>query len=275
MSLRFVCKCLLMWMCTLLHGSVFSQEAEVNCSQNPTQRLFKNENLQAIIIHPEGKKILLLDGGIDDNAEERVRVALERNAPLDEVWFNSPGGSSQAGIDIAYLLRGYGVITRVPAGNWCISACTSAFLGGVIRNVDEGGFYAIHSFTGLHDKDLVRIAECNAKLLKIPDRILVDQGFESVADEQQAGAISQLCKIPPSELKEIKIASFKTGESVITLLLRKFEQKGAQLANIQADFMLRMGVSRKLLTLKFKQAASGYRCLTQQELRSFNVTNAY
>ena len=66
-------------------------------------------------------------------------------------------------------------------------------------------------------------------------------------------------------------------------LISDIEQSSAQLASDDNDFLIRMGVSRKLLTeIMYKQKAaagkgpdrSTRRCLTQAELTRYGVTNA-
>ena len=65
-------------------------------------------------------------------------------------------------------------------------------------------------------------------------------------------------------------------------MIGDIEQSSALLASDDNDFLIRMGVSRKLLTevmYQQKSVASGNdqstrRCLTQAEVRAYNVVNA-
>src|SRR5262249_680969 len=92
-------------------------------------------------------RVLLASGGIDDDAADRLSRALQTNAPVNEVWFNSPGGNSFVGVQMGDILRKNMVTTRVKAGSGCASACSTAFLGGVMRKVEPGAAYGVHMFT--------------------------------------------------------------------------------------------------------------------------------
>lgn len=94
-----------------------------------------------------GVRVLIAGGGIEARESQRLRAALDASGGVAEVWLTSPGGDSREGIRMADVLREYGLITRVPAGYACISACTSAFLGGAMRYVDFGAAYGVHMFT--------------------------------------------------------------------------------------------------------------------------------
>jgi hypothetical protein len=71
------------------------------------------------------------------------------------------------------------------------------------------------------------------------------------------------------------------GEDSTVGLIGEVEQQSALLASEDNDFLIRMGLSRDLLTqVMYRQSAVGEgqdrstrRCLTQQELRRYNVVN--
>lgn len=71
------------------------------------------------------------------------------------------------------------------------------------------------------------------------------------------------------------------GEDNTVSLIGEIEQQSALLASEDNDFLIRMGVSRALLTeVMYRQSAvqdasnrSTRRCLTQQEVRRYNVVN--
>ena len=65
-------------------------------------------------------------------------------------------------------------------------------------------------------------------------------------------------------------------------LIGEIEQDSALLASEDNDFLIRMGVSRKLLTEVMYQTSAVYsgngatrRCLTQEEVRRYNVVNQW
>lgn len=80
------------------------------------------------------------------------------NGRFDEVWLFSGGGNLNEGIRMGNTLRTNGIAVRVPNGTRlrkagriparpmrCVSACTVTFMGGVLRFVDSGATYEVHS----------------------------------------------------------------------------------------------------------------------------------
>lgn len=94
-----------------------------------------------------GERILFANGAIDENANENLKAALGRHGPVAEVWLNSPGGNSRIGVQMGHTLRAAGVITMVKAGHGCASACSTAFLGGMLRKVEPGAVYGVHMYS--------------------------------------------------------------------------------------------------------------------------------
>ncbi|MET0362530.1 MAG: hypothetical protein ABW048_12365 [Sphingobium sp.] len=183
----------------------------------------------------DGQTVLIADGAIDNALLPRLTQALAKQPDIAELWIRSPGGLAEVGNAAGLLIRKRypGLVTRIPAGWACFSACNFVFMGGNIRIVDKGGLFMVHMFTHVGDRAAVK------------DEIRQD------AD----GAVDMIADI---------------------------EQSSAMLASQDNDFLIRMGVSRKLLTdvmYQQKAVASGgdqstRRCLTQQELRDYNVVNA-
>ena len=181
-----------------------------------------------------GQRILRAEGEIDEDVAGRLEQALNENAPIDEIWFRSPGGDARAGNEAGKLIRKHSIPTRIPAGWACFSACNFMFMGGPIRFVDQGGLFIVHMFTHVGDKEAVR---------------------------------SELAK----------------GTDQAIGLIGEVEQDSALLASEDNDFLIRMGVSRKLLTeVMYQQKAvsvaaedrSTRRCLTVAEAKKYNVANA-
>lgn len=183
----------------------------------------------------DGQTVLVADGAIDNGLLPRLSQALAADPDIAELWLRSPGGSAEVGNAAGLLIRKRypGLVTRVPAGWACFSACNFVFMGGNIRMVDKGGLFMVHMFT------------------HVADRATVKDEIKQDAD----GAVDMIADI---------------------------EQSSAILASQDNDFLIRMGVSRKLLTdvmYQQKAVASGEdqstrRCLTQKELRDYNVVNA-
>ena len=183
----------------------------------------------------DGIKVLKAEGQIDEDMPLRLKEAMDAHAPIDEIWIRSPGGHARAGNSAGRIIRDNGVPTRIPGGWACFSSCNFVFMGGPIRFVDEGGYFVVHMFTHIADKDAVR-----SELAKG-----ADSGISLIAD---------------------------------------VEQDSAMLATEDNDFLIRMGISRKLLTeVMYKQKAvaldedddqSTRRCLTGAEAVKYNVANA-
>lgn len=94
-----------------------------------------------------GLRVLFANGAIDDRAHDNLKTALAKNGPIDEVWLNSPGGNSRVGVQMGHTLRAEGIITMVKAGHGCASACSTAFLGGMMRRVEPGAVYGVHMYS--------------------------------------------------------------------------------------------------------------------------------
>mgnify|MGYP006139269145 CR=1 FL=1 len=154
-----------------------------------------------------GIRALKAEGLVDEGVPERLREALEANAPIDEIWVRSPGGDARAGNAAGKVIREAGIPTRIPAGWACFSACNFVFMGGPIRFVDPGGQFVVHMFTHIGDKEAVR--------------------------------------------REIE----RDAEGAVALI-GEVEQDSAMLASEDNDFLIRMGISRKLLTeVMYRQKA--------------------
>lgn len=92
-------------------------------------------------------RILYASGEVDDQAATNLEIALNTYGPIHEVRFNSPGGNSAQGVLMGKMIREHGAGTRVLSGDGCGSACSTAFLGGRIRNVEPGALYGIHVYS--------------------------------------------------------------------------------------------------------------------------------
>ncbi len=181
----------------------------------------------------DGKHVLLAEGVIDPFLPDRLRSALAKDEAIEEVWLRSSGGDAEAGNEAGKVIRSFtGMLTRVPAGWACFSACNFVFMGGDRRAIDAGGVFMVHMFTFTSDRSTISTS--------------VNKGTEDTVG-----------------------------------LIGEIEQASAMLASADNDFLIRMGVSRKLLTdVMYRQLATGGAqglgeryCLTLDEARKYNVTN--
>ena len=178
-----------------------------------------------------GKRVLLAEGVIDPYLPDRLRDAIDKDETIEEVWLRSRGGDAEAGNAAGKVIRSFpGMLTRIPSGWTCFSACNFVFMGGDRRKVDPGGHFMVHMFTFTGQ------------------RRVIEESVEKGADDT-------------------------------TELIGEIEQLSALLASEDNDFLIRMGVSRKLLTeVMYRQLATGGEggtgeryCLSQDEVRKYNV----
>lgn len=109
------------------------------------------------------KKILLLSGSFDSGDSLTLGEMLRRAGRVDEVWFDSPGGIVSEGLEIGRRIRAAQLATRIPREAQCVSICAFAFLGGVLRYVDQGAIYAVHMFSRVSNENLVKFVEEHIK----------------------------------------------------------------------------------------------------------------
>jgi len=179
----------------------------------------------------DGKRVLLAEGVIDPYFPDRLRDAIESDELIEEIWMRSAGGDARAGNEAGAVIRSYpGMLTRIPKGWSCFSACNFIFMGGDRRVVEDGGYFMVHMFTHTGQRDVIQNS--------------VDKGAEDTVE-----------------------------------LIGEIEQLSALLASEDNDFLIRMGISRKLLTeVMYRQLATGGKdgegeryCLNQDEVRKYNV----
>jgi hypothetical protein len=178
-----------------------------------------------------GSKVLILEGKVDASLPVQLKKALEADETIGEIWIKSSGGDARAGNAAGKVIRSFpGMLTRIPAGWTCFSACNFVFMGGDRRVVEPGGVFMVHMFTHTGQRDVIQ---------------------ETIAE----------------------------GTNAAAGLIGEIEQSSALLASDDNDFLIRMGISRKLLTeVMYRQQAvksaenpSTRYCLTQDEVRRYNV----
>lgn len=203
------------------------------CAANPDWSA--NRTMKLTEVEKDGETVLLAEGVVDAGLPERLKRALEKNPDIAEIWLRSPGGNAVAGNQAGLIIRQSAtpVVTRIPAGWTCFSACNFVFMGGRARIIEPGGQFMVHMFTMTGDRD-------------------------AIDDTVSEGSDSTIA------------------------LIGEIEQESAMLASEDNDFLIRMGVSRKLLTdIMYRQKAvkagkgdkSTRRCLTIEEALHYNVAS--
>lgn len=183
----------------------------------------------------DGTKILLAEGAVDQDLPDRLRNVLTENPDIAEIWLRSSGGNARAGNEAGRVIREADglIITRIPTGWTCFSACNFVFMGGRARIVEPGAHFMVHMFTMTNDRNAINYS--------------IEMGTDSTVG-----------------------------------LIGEVEQQSALLATEDNDFLIRMGVSRKLLSeVMYRTNAvktedgdqSTRRCLTTEEALRYNVAN--
>ncbi len=203
------------------------------CPQAPNWSTNKTMELTPKMI--DGTKVLLAEGAVDRDLPDRLRKVLTENPDISEIWLRSSGGVARAGNEAGRVIREADalIITRIPAGWTCFSACNFVFMGGRARIVEPGAHFMVHMFTMTNDRNAINYS--------------IEMGTDSTVG-----------------------------------LIGEVEQQSALLATEDNDFLIRMGVSRKLLSeVMYKTNAvktedgdkSTRRCLTTEEALRYNVAN--
>lgn len=192
-----------------------------------------NAAMQLTPVVRGGAKVLLAEGRIDAGLPDRMKAALTANPDVEEVWLRSPGGDARAGNAAGRIIRSNFGLTTRIPAGW---ACFSA---------------------------------CNFIFMGGQPRVIDPGGLFIVHMFTRTGDRSTI---------DMSVAM---GTDATRELIGDIEQDAALLASEDNDFLIRMGVSRKLLTeVMYQQKAlanaddkSTRRCLTQAEVKSYNVAN--
>jgi hypothetical protein len=134
--------------------------ANPTCPQTPNWTDFREMQLTAIT--RDGSRIILAEGAIDAGLPDRLRALLAAEPIVDEIWLRSPGGNARAGTEAGRIIRaeamenGRLIVTRVPDGWTCFSACNFMFMGGITRIVEPRGVFMVHMFTFTGDRGAIQ-----------------------------------------------------------------------------------------------------------------------
>ena len=113
------------------------------------------------------------------------------------------------------------------------------------------------------------ISACNFAFLGGPLRAIDAGGQYAVHMFTRPGSVGRV-----ANRMRAQGANERALEKSIESEVAATEQRSAQLATEQNDFIIRMGVSRRLLSeVMYNQEARGIRCLTPTEMTTYNVVN--
>ncbi|OWK22030.1 hypothetical protein AJ88_14130 [Mesorhizobium amorphae CCBAU 01583] len=133
--------------------------------------------------------------------------ALARSNASVAVTFQSPGGNIQKAMDLGRLIRRLGLTTIQFRAVECSSACSLAFLGGVMR-IAEAGSIGVHksSFSddiGLNTKDAVSgVQQMTADIITYMIEMGVDPALLQLSLQYDSDDIRYLSK---SEMTKYRV----------------------------------------------------------------------
>jgi hypothetical protein len=197
---------------------------------------------------PNGK-VLIAEGQIMSGESQRLQQAIANAGAIEEIWFNSPGGAAMEGPYMGRIIRARNMAVRLRKDYACISACSYAFLGGVIRTVEPGAYYGIHMFSATGDSQ---------GMLELFNR------FQGVS----AKRAELLRKGNPQKNVDAAVAEYVAQE------LRTWEKESAKIAAIRARYLVEMSLSLDFMTDAFNTDSNKVCYLSQAGLKRYNVFNA-
>lgn len=102
--------------------------------------------LQFIPKTMNGKNVVVISGQFTAGDSVRLKSFLASTGPVSEIWLDSGGGNAAEGPLVGEVIRAARLKTRVAEGFACISSCSMAFLGGIVRQIDDNALYGLHTF---------------------------------------------------------------------------------------------------------------------------------
>lgn len=232
-------------------------------------------------------------------------VELERllaQGSYQEVWLFSGGGNLDQGVKVGELLRKYNQFVRVPSGATCVSACTVAFLGGRVRDIDPDATYKVHAYSGhlnSTDKDLAPLAGPDgefelARMVKdevsgarfwvrrllvyvqrmiggAPDVQAIDAALAQVPDAAQAYHSSGRFRSDLERIRREGVAS--TQEILMRIERETFEVHLAELKKRSAQLGPRAAHAVRMLENMFSSRIAGTADLDQRTLKEDGYIN--
>jgi hypothetical protein len=146
-----------------------------------------------------GVSVVLASGEIVAGDADRLAAFLTgRPVSGATVVLDSPGGDLVEGMVLGALIRQQRLGTRILSGDECASACVFSFVGGVVREVDNGARLGVHTaslmFSDAYVSELTRVlAEPG---LSLTDRVrlvvLLNEQHTSMTMALQANFLARM-----------------------------------------------------------------------------------
>ncbi|MDX8501666.1 hypothetical protein RFM99_25030 [Mesorhizobium sp. VK4C] len=166
-----------------------------------------------------GLHYILVSGDFAYQDDLSVFEALVRTSAATAVTFRSPGGNIQKAMDLGRLIRRLGLGTAQFRASECESACSLAFLGGVIRFA-EAGSIGVHksSFQGdipLSTQEAVSaVQQITADVITYIIEMGVDPALLQLSLQYDSNDIRYLSM---SEMAKYKVVTFTPGAGQATV----------------------------------------------------------
>lgn len=218
-----------------------------------------------------------------------------------EIWLNSGGGNLLEGVEIGRILREKKQFVRVANGMYCVSACTVAFLGGMLRTIDPGARYEVHAYSGV----LFGLPDGAMEEMKVdPELTLKKYAYENAKDGRiwaarlmiyfqemlngkpnKAAIVAALGKLtePLPYLMDGRlqqdIARFRTGQVMaLQEIIMAMERESMALAiddlkTVQDTLGKRAPAAIKMLEIMFTSRITGTALLNETTLREMGFVN--
>lgn len=211
----------------------------------------------SIVDSPAGK-VLMVAGEVFAGDAARLQGYLQSAPTVSEIWLDSPGGDAAEGPKIGRVIRQARLGTRVGAGYMCASSCTFAFLGGVVRRVEPGALYAVHTFFADQRPDSY-LRGLNDGGRSTEQRLRVFR--EQVHEQERSNAMLA---------GELQLYGQQMGVARAFMTNVVFAQKSlvfltdTEIRQLQASGMADSEIAATLQTI---------RCMGAAEMRKYNVVN--
>lgn len=227
---------------------------ELNC---PARQHGYPNTLSFAVFQTSGLRILVMAGGISYGDDVRLSSFLRGAGRIDEVWMDSPGGDASVGPKIGRIIRHANLATRVPAGFQCHSSCTLAFLGGVVRNIEPGGAYGVHTFYNRNAlSDILEVLTSNEPPAERERKLR-----EQLHQREQRNALLAA---------EWQVYIQEMGISRRFLVEQVIPQQSMNFATLE---QIRQWQNQGATQEQIERRISTIRCLDRQTLVEYNVVN--
>lgn len=115
-------------------------------------------------------------GSVDMYDRYKLMELMQNYPTVKRVKMSSPGGVATEGYEIGKMFRTYQMEVEVPRGAYCLSACATAFSGGINHQINGAlGFHV--SWTAQHNMPAIQAMIAGQQLATQRARYYMTMGF--------------------------------------------------------------------------------------------------